>query len=235
MVKPKKSKKQTIGANLAKTFVITVINPILDGIETEYYWLDKKIWSWRFRTGNFEYLYPASAYVDIRFFANFEEFCKWYPQLAIIFNKHDQKLDEFAGLLNKAYIQLSGLYEFKEEFKKSKENWVKEGKNFRDVLGAYPEEDGPKVIIEKILNNTPELEPDVSTAAEFWNKHRNSFLKFQKHSELKSIIQEINSVRNEVIKIILELKEKLENLRSEYASNFDIPPVPIEKFEPSEL
>jgi len=213
-----------VGPSLAKAWVVTVINPILDGLRTGRYRLAQKNWSWRYRTGGFEYIWPIAGYVEVRYHANYEEFCRCYPRAARLISQHDEQLNRLAEALNQAYEQVLHLPRFQDTFRQAKERYEA---NFAQVWGGLPEQDGPKLVAEHILNNI--TEPLYGyTDQSYWEQFGSEFLALREDPALRPTVEEIGKLGEQLARLVDALEIELKSLRSEYARKFDIPPVPVE-------
>lgn len=94
--------KRRLTVELARTWLVSVINPILEGLRKEQVWLTRQNWTWRYSSGTFDYLWPVVLYVHPAYRDNFTEFCTWYPQVAMAIRDHDSALSELSARCNTA-------------------------------------------------------------------------------------------------------------------------------------
>ena len=206
---------------LARAWVVTVINPILDGLRREQNLLDQKNWSWRYITGRFEHIAPIIDYIDVRYHDNHEEFCHQYPEIARLISKHDQALDDLAKALSQAYGRLLEMEELRRELERIREECTDYQGLWRDI----EESEHIKIIAEHMLNTTPSLS-QIYMDYRFWNKFRDRFINLRIHPGIKGHIDKIERQGLRVARAAADLMERLKALRSEYARKFGIPPVP---------
>jgi len=227
MKKAKAKRKQRIKENVAKAFVYTVINPILEGIKSELSWLQQKKYFWQFQSRSFEYIFPIVAHVGIRYFDHLELFQSYYPEISSLMRSHDEKIEELSSLLSNAYDEIIKLDDYKSKFEEARKNWEAKGKDFNNIWGAYQSSYGLNIIAEFSLNNRQELDPTLYRTAPFWNEYRNEFLQVRQNEKIKAYIDKMDIKTDEIIKIVENLCLELKTLRNEYAAKYDIPPIPL--------
>lgn len=217
------------GRDVARAWVTTVINPLIEAIQREQYWLQKKNWSWRYPTGWFEYLAPISGYIDLRYHANYELFRAEYDEIGGLFDEHDNSLDTLATILISLYNKVLRLPNFKEEFQKLERECRLQGMDYENVWGAVSLQDRPRLLAQYIVNNTQELS-SFFTTSKLWNTFGKHFLNLRNNPDLEPIVSKANEEGRRILKVSRKIERKLKDLRNEYARKYDIPPIPVGEF-----
>lgn len=223
-----RAKETGLGRERVKAWVVTVINPILEGLHTELYYLRQKNWTWRFTTSGFDYISPIAGYIDIRYHPNFEDFCRKNSNIKKIIDEHDVALDNLARVLKDAYsfILKSGVFD--QVFNEAISEYRNKGLEPRHPWGAYPEEEGPKVAAQYLINNIRELDPGYTTEV-FWREYGPKLREVLKDPDIEPLIKNVYEKGTHVEKIAARIEEFLKALRRDYADRFGIPPVPVEE------
>jgi len=225
-----RTKEAGLGRERVKAWVVTVINPVLEGLYTELYYLHQKNWTWRFTTGGFDYISSIAGYIDIRYHPNFEDFCRKNPNIKKLIDEHDVALDTLARVLKGAYTFLLTSGVFKQRFNEAIFEYHNRGLEPKNPWGAYPEEEGPKVVVQYLINNIQELDSSYTTAV-FWREYGLKLREVLKDPDIEPLIKNVKEKGMHVKKIAAQIEESLKALRSDYADRFGIPPVPIEDEE----
>ncbi len=210
---------------LAKTWLVTVVNPLLEHVAHERYFLERKNWTWHYESRRFEFLLPLYEYIEPRYLPNFEQFYRRHREVSGKGKSHDQLLKALEQIVGKAFDVLINCEPFKRAYDtcltRSKSlgfdtSWASIGQS--SLQGLHR-------VAEYVVNNIDELPSDYSTA-QFWQVH---------HSTLSSIASEharelFHRIHHRGIrlqKVDGELNAALERVRSGYLRKFSIPPVPI--------
>src|SRR5260221_14393297 len=91
---------------------VTVVNPIVDRLRTADYYLGLKRWTWRYRTGFFEVIYPTTALVTLPYHPNLEDLLGEYPTVAALMSAYDEAVMRLAEACTDAHAALFGDAEF---------------------------------------------------------------------------------------------------------------------------
>ena len=225
-----RAKETGLGRERVKAWVVTVINPILEGLHTELYYLLQKNWTWRFTTGGFDYMSPIAGYIDIRHHPNFEDFCRKNPDIKKLIDEHDIALDNLARVLKSTCSFILKSEVFNQRFNETVFEYRNRGLEPRHPWGAYPEEEGPKIVAQYLINNIQELDSSYTTSV-FWRECGLKLRAVLKDPGVEPLIENVQEKGTRVEKIAAQIEESLKALRSDYADRFGIPPIPIEEGE----
>ena len=72
----------TVGPRIVRAWFDTVVNPLIDALESEMRVMQDGNFTWRFRPAGFEYIRPIRQHLDPRFLANLEQLCTLYLKSA---------------------------------------------------------------------------------------------------------------------------------------------------------
>lgn len=211
---------------LATAFLVSVINPILQGLETEQYFLAKKNWTWRYTTGALESIWSISAYVDIRYLPNYEAFRRTYSNTSRLIDSHDTAVFLLTALMNRSYNELrsyTGLQSLMEEARKSFEA---SGGDYESAFGAVPAEHRGSLVIEYLLNNI--TDPQGECMAPFWRHACPLFRAGLEPCGLSAKLSQIAKTGKALEDACGEVKNSLDLIRRFYTKRYGIPPVPVE-------
>ena len=211
---------------LARTWLITVINPLLHGFRQEQHWLLRKNWSWRYSTGGFEYLWLAENYVDPAYRDNFHVFCEWYPQAAGAIRTHDSALKELAAECNKTYRSLLESPDLIAALQDGERAAAGQGISLEDARGALRSDQWLPIIIEYLINNVGEL-PNHYTSARFWNVAGPVIKAVRNLPSLRDQFQTLDHLGAKVLHATQAAETSLAAIRNSFMHDFGLPPVPL--------
>lgn len=211
---------------LARTWVVTVINPILQGIRREKVLLTQKNWSWRYITGSFEYLWPIEYLLDASYRDNLSAFCDWYGEASRAIRAHDSKLSELAALCNIAFRRLFETSNFPAAVQEANTLAAKKGIDLEGARGAVPADQWPRLIGEYLINNVRTL-PEHYTTAPFWKEAGEIVLRVRNSKDLRDQFGALERAGTELMQAAESAEHALLSIRQTYTRQFGIPPVPL--------
>jgi hypothetical protein len=98
--------RPAISKELARTWILTVINPIIVGVRQEKPFLTPKNWTWRYVSSGFEHLWPLEHYVDFLYRDNYVAFLAHYADVGRSVGRHDGALMSLAVACREAFEAL---------------------------------------------------------------------------------------------------------------------------------
>jgi len=222
------------GAERAKSWVYTVINPIEDGIIYENHLLEDYKITWQGRTKKTEFIRQCSEYVNTSYFRNYIDFIgtQYGKKLMEQIKIHDGyvvKLNSKATEIAKALkddvtftdLVMANLKDYREN-------------NKDNPCGSLKDEDFYTVIVEYLINSIDEL-PEHYTTSKYWNLYKTGFYAIRngdrenhKHnySELENIIKELFNYNERFLLYILKVRKVIcnkYNIPADYTSLTSVP------------
>ena len=170
--------KARIGPRIVRAWFDTVINPLIESLESEFALAAKGNWTWRFRPPNLELIRPARRYLERTAVASLEQICDLEPETKVMTQSHDNNVKtvfESAATLHHALTTSQAFTGLCDSFWDPKALAVSGLRDIQDIIGASPLEDRYDVIAQYVVNNVGEL-PNYYTTAKFWNRHRTALM-----------------------------------------------------------
>jgi hypothetical protein len=230
------------GPRIVRAWFDTVINPLLKGLSDERSRLLTLNWTWQFRPGVLESIWPAEHYVPSAARANFQQFLEFYPTIDKNVAQHDKLvllLREACKRLHETIVSRSPLPSLYSELTTEESlhaalqkhgrghrlagrNWTEEDL-LSEIFGGYPPTDHVAVLAQYITNNTGTL-PDHITTAPFWNEHRETLLSVLRDvPEVRKQYTETSSVGSRLMKTSDALSIELQQIRLKLSVKYDVP------------
>lgn len=218
-------------SELARTWLITVINPVLQGLRQEEVWLTRKNWTWRYSTGTFEHLWPLIEYVDPIYRDNFSEFCGWYEKAAQAIKAHDSAAGELAAACNMAFRRLFETPDFFAAVAEANATAAKKGIRIEEARGAVPSDQWSSLIAEYLINNVRAL-PEYYATAAFWKEASEIVLRVRNAQSLREQFDALDQAGLKLLQAAERAEETLVSIRQTYTRKFGLPPVPLPNQSP---
>lgn len=214
---------------------LTVANPILDGLRPIEHYLGNRRWTWRYRTGFFEVLYPPGALVSVRYLPNYEDFLSEHPQIASLASTYDEVLRQLARACREVHQALVADAEFvraveaaEADYPKALESYSQKGRFSREWWGALPPDEKVHLVAERVVNNVDVDLDGYNTDALFWNSFRDRFLAFRDREGHRERFQNMYAPGDAALAAGRALASALKTVRSTLARAYGVPPVPLE-------
>ncbi len=95
-----------VGPKIVRAWFDTIINPLIEAVETETALVESRDWSWRFRPGGLESIRPVRQYLGHRAGANLEQLSELYPEFETGVGQHDEAVAQFESAVGALYEAL---------------------------------------------------------------------------------------------------------------------------------
>lgn len=213
-------------SELARTWLITVINPVLQGLREEEVWVTRRNWTWRYSTGTFEHLWPLIDYVDPIYRDNFFEFCGWYAKAAQAIKAHDSAAGELSAACNLAFRRLFETPGFLAAIAEANATAAKKGIRLEEARGAVPNDQWTSLIAEYLINNVRTL-PEYYATAGFWKEASEIVLRVRNAESLRKQFEVLDQAGLKLLHAAERAEETLISIRQTYTRKFGLPPVPL--------
>jgi hypothetical protein len=226
-----RNEKQKRGARrppreLARTWLITVINPALQGLRREQSWLLARNWSWRYSTGTLEFLWPVESYIDPLYRDNFAEFLVWYPNAREVIRLHDAALHNLVAACNMVFRRLWAVGDLASAVMEADAMATRKGIIVEQARGAVPAEQWPRLLAEYLINNVRVL-PEHYTTASYWREAGPIILKVRDAPSLREDFEKLDRAGETTATAVQDVETVLLSIRRHYTKSFGFPPVPL--------
>jgi hypothetical protein len=215
VAKQPKKRSQRVAA-----WIYEVINPIIEGLERELYFLQTGNGTWRYFSQRCEFIRPVQEYVESAQWPNYSDFVVEHPDFKKRFQSHDTSLSGLNNSASALFGALLGNPQFTEKVDSSFQAY--EERRSQEPMAsdlAYMKQDLPKLVAEYLINNISDL-PSHYAAARFWATSSNDLRAFQNSTNLFDPLRaakEMLSVESQRLISDLEIK------RSKFLGTFDLP------------
>lgn len=203
-----------------KAWVYTVINPVLEGLRIESAFLRKKNWTFRFYSGELEFVRPLDEYVEFAAKPNLEDFLESNQEDRRIMAGRDQARNVLREECRGAHAYLVGQEAFREKVSSCGDQFTGAGE-FRLEVTHMPREEFHKLVAEWIVNNIRSL-PEHYGTSRFWSQFGNDLMAFrngevfQQADQAGALLQRGND----------EVSARLRETRKQIAEEHDVPFAP---------
>lgn len=211
---------------LARTWLVTVINPILRGLRKEKFWLSKQNWSWYSSTNKFEHLWPTEVYVDSAYQDNYTAFLRSYPVPKGAIQGRDLALDELAkacSALFHKFLQTPAFFQAVDDADRAATN---AGINLNDARGAIPADQWPALLAQYIINSISSL-PGYYATAPYWQAVGESLLQLREREPFQRDALAVEQAGGTLLLKSERVEAVLSVVREGYTNKFGLPPVPV--------
>jgi hypothetical protein len=202
------------GRERVKSWIYSVINPVLNGLRTEEFFLSKGNWTFRQYSRDLEFIRPVESYVDFQSRPIWEDFSSSDHIVGEQVSHRDNCREELHRACQAAFLYLLESPGFKDQVSRCLANYQRaEGGG----LGQEPE----KLVAERVTNNIDEV-PGHYTDHRFWTAYGAQFRRFRvgepfdRADQAGRVLKDNND----------EVSAKLTKLRAELAEQYDIPWAP---------
>lgn len=211
---------------LARTWLVTVINPILRCLRQEKIWLTKHNWSWYSSTGKFEHLWPIGVYVDPAYQDNYTAFLTFYPVPTRAIQGRDVALDELAKACSALFNRFLQTPAFIQAVDHADRAAADAGINLNEARGAIPADQWPALLAQYIINSISSL-PGYYTAAPYWQTVGESLLRLRDSEPFRRDALAVRQAGGTLLLKSDRVEAVLSAVREGYTNKFGLPPVPV--------
>ena len=207
---------KNLSPKIIRTWFDTVLNPLIEGLEIELLYLNKKNLTWRGFNNTFEMLKPLNNFINYRYYANLEQCEYYYPKVSEIINDHDKYLSQLSESSYNLFHTLRNSKTFIDIYNKQLEELIKNNSEItKDRIEDLKENDNYRFIAEYIINNKEELDRTY-VLSPIWNPNKGVFLNVLFSDEFRTLLNNKNTAldnfKNSVLKSINDLKDLIYEL-----------------------
>jgi hypothetical protein len=208
------------GSERVKAWVYSVLNPLMEALRAESLSLSKKNITWRYSTGEMEFIVPTRDLIQPTARPNYDDLLRGEAAIKPQMEDRDGKVERLRGAASECWKQLTEYSGLQYLVEKQLKQWREEGNPYPG--GAIPEDEFWLLIAEHIINNAAEL-PFYYTNRPFWSRFGQSLLASrvgQPFSRLEESIRDLKKSDETLIKV-------LDLSRSKLCDQYDIPAAPV--------
>lgn len=208
------------GSERVKAWIYSVLNPLMEALRAENTLLSKENITWRYRTGEPEFILLARNLIQPSAQPNYDDLLRGRPDLKPAIDGRDEKVRALFQAARDCWKHLTQYNPLRPIVEQQLEQWKKEGNPYPGR--AVPEEEFWLLIAEHLMNNVEEL-PYHYANRDFWSRFRQSFLAYRfapPFSQLEKSIAELKKSNEGLI-------DTLDQARSHLCEEYDIPAAPI--------
>jgi hypothetical protein len=228
---------RTVGPNIVRAWFDTVINPLLDGLQTERDLLAAEAWTWRYRPPRLLSAVPVREHLVREARDNLEQFLAFQPQCRPLVQRHDQHAEGLlrqCQALHKALTSHPAMHILYRQA--VAELSLASSSELASVFGTDSPEEHLDVLAEYIVNSVEELPPSFYNTAPLWNRHRDEFLQLREARDLRPHWVATRTEGHALAQAAEELDRALRGVRDNLSLEYDVPFVyQISPLEPSPL
>lgn len=208
------------GSERVKAWIHSVLNPLMEGLRAESISLSKKNITWRYSTGEMEFIIPTRDLIQPSTRPNYDDLLRGYPVVRPQMEDRDQKVKALRQAATQCWKQLTEYIGLRQIVEKDLKQWRQEGNPYPG--GAIPEEEFWLLIAEHIMNNAAEL-PFYYTNRPFWSRFGHSLLAFRVGEPFSHLEQSITDLKKSDETLIAVLDQA----RSDLCEQYDVPAAPV--------
>jgi hypothetical protein len=208
------------GRERGKAWIYSVINPLLEALKTEDFFLLKRNWTFRRYNRDLEFILPIAALVDYQSRPNWEDFMSSNPEIKEKVQDRDAQRDELKRACGDAFDSLVAIPDFRRKVEESVERFRAGGAPAAGEL-VHPNVDPCEVTAELVVNNIVEL-PSHYGLYRFWSMFNHEFMPFRVGEQF----DRADEAGLELGRSNDELGADLTSARSALAAEYDIPWAP---------
>lgn len=215
-----------IGPNTVRAWFKTVINPLIEALEQQEYYLKSDNRSWD-GYGRRLVMQPIVKSISRNFLPNFNHIITFYPTLQVLSDQHSEALEFLRAkceVLFNALIQHPELIQKVQEIRTDSQ---KNGMDDRHQERLYsflrrPEEDIIRLASDNIINHI-QSHYGMRTDYEFWEQYRNDFLPILNDTGISPLEKQTNEAGASLLALVTNLLEELESIRKNLSEGYDVP------------
>jgi hypothetical protein len=214
-----------VGPRIVRAWFDTVINPLLQALESELHLLERRNWTFSHRTGKLELIRPLRGYLAYDASANLEQILKSNTTLEPNAARHDEAVERLRNAvaslheltaMNLEFRSLCGILTTPEKLRELGVGSLSE------ILGAYPPAELYNLIAQDVVNNSGLQSPHFSTA-EFWNRNRGQLMKAVEFPGIRERYGSVVQLGEALANLTLPLLAQIKTLRDELSLRYDVP------------
>jgi hypothetical protein len=214
-----------VGPRIVRAWFDTVINPLLQALESELLLLGRRNWTFSYRTGKLELIRPLQGYLAYEASANLDQILRANVTLAPNAARHDEAVEHLRNAVASLHELVASNLEFRRlcEILTTPERLRELGVgSLSEVLGAYPPSELYNLIAQDVVNNNGLQSPHFSTA-EFWNRNRGELVKALEFPGIQEHYASVVQLGETLASVTRPLLGQIKALCDELSLRYDVP------------
>lgn len=185
----------------------TVLSPMLRALDVELEFVERRNWSFRSDSQDFEYLWPTALMIAAPNHANAEQVFRYHPSLRAHAAAHDHALAALRDACRAAYEKLT--------------------RSASLLTLSVPRDEHPdarKYFAEYVVNGLRDL-PSHYIWADFWRAHASEYLNLRSEPSLASSFESVLTVGDSFQREAVALRGGVKELQERIADEAGLAPV----------
>jgi hypothetical protein len=210
---------------IVRAWFDTVINPLIESLETELVLVRKGNWTWRFRPPSLELVRHARRYLESTAAASLEQICRLVPGTKEIIQSHDDRVDvgfQSAADLHKALTTARTFIGLCDSLWEPSALAATGIHDIEEIFGGYVPAERYDLIAQYMVNNTGQL-PDYYATSKFWNRRRTALMEILDQHELRQYYDALFQAGQRLTEVTEVLLRRLKDLRRFLSLDQDVP------------
>jgi len=209
-----------------QAWVYAVINPVIENLRREVFFLAKGNITWQGDTKKCEYIRPICEYIQYSQMPNYEDFLA--DPLNLGFREKFEEHDGALSAVESSAAEFADGLMHSEQFHKQVKDALKEYHSTAGTNPQYPYLDDipqgslPRAVAALLVNRIDALPHHYGTH-KFWEVYKNEFGPYRDRPSFQAVKKVTDGLKEISSKLLLEL----ENHRQSLCRTYDIPAAPI--------
>jgi hypothetical protein len=213
------------GPRIVRTWLDTVINPLVQALQDEVILLERRNWTLASRPSRLELIRPVREHLSYESSENLDQLTRSVGDpLRDLIDRHDELAERLQHDVVSIHSLLAGNAEFRSlcDSLLSSERLADSGLRSEDVFGACPPEERYDLLAQYVVNSTGALSAHYSTA-KFWNRNRQELLKTRDFPDVRERYSSLVDLGESLAKAADALMAALRDLRDQLSLEYDVP------------
>jgi len=208
-----------------QAWVYAIMNPIIESLQREVFFLDKGNITWQGDTRRCEYIQPIREYFQYSQRPNYDDFVA--DPLNLGFREKFEEHDRGLSAVESSAAEFADGLMHSEPFQKQVKDSLEQYQSTTRTNGQYPYLDStagslPRAVAALLVNQIDVLPHHYGTH-EFWEMFKNEFEPYHERPTFQAVKEAAAALKDISSKVLLDL----ENHRQSLCRTYDIPAAPI--------
>lgn len=200
---------ENISPRILRAWFDTILNPIIEGLKTEQYYLENNNLTWSSFYKSFKILKPLQMMFNFKYYANFEQIVELYPILSDVIENHDKKLKKLNDDCQKLFTKLVQSSQLKTVYKNKVEEFLTNITINELSSKDFQDENNLQFIVEYIMNKKSDLDSSYILSP-IWNSKKDEFFRIL---ELPEFIDLLNDQNHSIEEFKQEVDNSIKSLK----------------------
>ena len=208
-------------SNRVQAWVYYILNPVIESLHREAFFLAKGNLTWQGDTRRCEYIRPIREYIEYPQLPNYEDFVAdpLNPSFSAKFEEHDRAL----SVVESSAAEFADGLMHSEPFQKQVKDSLEQYQSTASASGQYLYLGSLPRAVAALLVNRIDVLPHHYGTRQFWEIYKNMFETYHEDPSFRAVKTAADALKDVSSKLVLDL----ENHRQILCRTFDIPAAPI--------